>query len=106
MDLSNIRKIIEERTLIVERKNVDDTLSELNQFLDSWIKDSELQTDLEYHFSTLSKQAIRNAINKNRLLRRYSERELRKAEKPTLDSMREIETTSGLKLYDREWWLK
>lgn len=106
MDLSNIRKIIEERTLIVERKNVDDTLSELNQFLDSWIKDSELQTALEYHFSTSNKQAMRNAINKNRLLRRYSERELRKAEKTTLDSMREIETTSGLKLFDREWWLK
>ncbi|MBB3907326.1 DISARM system helicase DrmA [Anoxybacteroides rupiense] len=106
MDLSNLRKIIKERTFIVETKNVYDTLSELNQFLDSWIKDSELQTALEYHFSTSNKQSIRNAISKNRLLRRYSERELRKAEKPTLDSMREIETTSSLKLYDREWWLK
>lgn len=106
MDLSNIRKIIEERTLIVEKKNVDDTLSELNQFLDSWIKDSELQTDLEYYFFASNKQAMRNARNKNRLLRRYWEKELRKTEKPTLDSMREIETTSGLKLYDKEWWLK
>jgi hypothetical protein len=106
MDLSNIRKIIEDRTLIVEKKNVDDTLSELNQFLDSWIKDSELQTDLEYYFFASNKQAMRNARNKNRLLRRYWEKELRKTEKPTLDSMREIETTSGLKLYDKEWWLK
>lgn len=106
IDLSFIRKIIESRSLIVEKKNVNDTLSELNQFLDSWILDSDLQTDLVYHFSTSNKQAMKNAINKNRLLRRYWEKELRKNEKPTLDSMREIETTSGLKLYDKEWWYK
>lgn len=102
-NLSNIRETIRERVSIVEKKNATDTISELNQFLDSWIKDSELHTDLEYYFSTMSKYA---SINKNRLLRRYAEKELRRVEKPTLDSMREIEITSSLKLYDKEWWLK
>ncbi|WP_016837703.1 DISARM system helicase DrmA [Ureibacillus thermosphaericus] len=106
INLSELKKIIEERTMTVERKNVNDTLSELNNFLDNWIRDSELQTELEYHFSTFDKQAVRRAGNKKRLLRRQSDIVLRETERLTLDSMREIETSSSLKLYDKEWWLK
>lgn len=108
IDLSDIRKTIEERVKIIEKKNVDDTSSELNHFFDSWLRDSELKKDLVYYFSTYNRQTCKKNKNKyNRLLRRYSEKELRKEEKPTLDSMRGIETPSGLNLFEKEkWWLK
>ncbi|WP_223492143.1 DISARM system helicase DrmA [Sutcliffiella horikoshii] len=98
IDLSVIKSIILDRVSIVEPNNVDGTIADLDEFLDEWIATSSLDKELLYYFSTMSKQA--KFKKQNRLLRRYSEKELSKHERPTLDSMRQIEGSSRLYLYE------
>lgn len=98
VDLSVIKSIIQERVRIVEPNNVDGTLADLDEFLDEWIATSSLEKNLVYYFYSKSKQA--RFQTQNRLLRRYSEKELSPHERPTLDSMRQIEGSSGLYLYE------
>ncbi|MEH7309271.1 helicase-related protein, partial [Neobacillus drentensis] len=102
VDLSAIKSIIRNRVSVVEPKNIDGTLADLDEFLDEWIATSSLEKNLVYYFSTMSKKA--KYQTQNRLLRRYSEKELSEHERPTLDSMRQIEGSSRLYLY--EGWEK
>lgn len=105
-DLKKIKQVIEDRVKIVETKNLNGTRDDLNMFLDDWIKLSELETKLEYYFWTGGRFSKKNAISKNRLLRRYSEESRRPEERATLDAMRDIETTANLFLYEGDWFNK
>ncbi|MEH7248594.1 DISARM system helicase DrmA [Neobacillus niacini] len=98
VDLSVIKSIIRNRVSVVETNNIDGTLADLDEFLDEWIATSSLEKNLVYYFSTMSKKA--KFHTQNRLLRRYSEKELSPHERPTLDSMRQIEGSSRLYLYE------
>lgn len=98
VDLSTIKSIIRNRVSIVEPNNIDGTLADLDEFLDEWIATSSLEKNLVYYFNIKSKQA--RFQTQNRLLRRYSEKELSEHERPTLDSMRQIEGSSRLYLYE------
>jgi hypothetical protein len=97
-DLSVLKSIVRNRVSVVESNNIEGTISDLEEFIDEWIATSELDKELVYYFSTKSKQA--RFGKQNRLLRRYWEKELSEHEKPTLDSMRQIEGSSKLYLYE------
>lgn len=99
IDLGFIRDIINKRVEIVDSRSRDDTIDDLNRFIDNWIHLSSIQEKLQYYFHPDSKNArMKNLV---RLLGRYSEKK-EKHEKQTLDSMRQIEGTS--KLYVYEGW--
>lgn len=98
VDLSQVKSIIRNRVSVVEPNNIEGTLADLDEFLDEWIATSSLEKNLVYYFSTLSKQA--KFQTQNRLMRRSSEKELADHERLTLDSMRQIEGSSGLYLFE------
>lgn len=100
VDLGILRDIINERVKIVDSRSRDDTIDDLNRFIDGWIHLSSIHEKLRYYFNPNSKNArVQNSV---RLLGRYSEKK-KKHEKQTLDSMRQIEGTS--KLYVYEGWV-
>lgn len=100
IDLSFLRDIINERAKTVDSRSKDDAIEDLNLFIDRWIRLSTLNDKLQYYFYPYNKNArVQNLV---RLLGRYSE-ETEKHEKQTLDSMRQIEGTS--KLYVYEGWV-
>jgi hypothetical protein len=100
IDLSFLKDIINERVNIVDSRNNVDTINDLNRFIDGWIHLSTIHEKLQYYFYPNSKNA--RVQEKVRLLGRYSEKK-EKHEKQTLDSMRQIEGTS--KLYIYEGWV-
>ncbi|ENQ3107288.1 DNA helicase [Bacillus cereus] len=103
VNLHSLKEIIRERVSIVESKNTAKTIKELDEFLDKWINIASIEKILEYYFYADSKKA-RTKTNK-RILRRFGEKAKGEAhEKPTVDSMRQIEGTS--KLYIYEGWEK
>lgn len=101
MNLSQLKEIIKKRVGVVEQRNTVDTLRDLEQFLDEWISYSALENELQYYFYPKSKNA--RIGNQNRLLARFSE-DKEFGGKPTLDSMRQVEGTSSLYIY--EGWNK
>jgi hypothetical protein len=99
IDLTFLRDLINQRAKIVDLKSKDDTVEDLNRFIDEWVRLSTLNEKLQYYYYPNSKNArVHNPV---RLLGRYSEKK-EKHEKQTLDSMRQIEGTS--KLYVYEGW--
>ncbi|UOQ44065.1 DISARM system helicase DrmA [Halobacillus salinarum] len=100
IDLGFLRNLISERVKVVDSRSRVDTINDLNRFFDGWIHLSSVHENLQYYFYPNSKYArVNNLI---RLLGRYSEKK-EKHEKQTLDSMRQIEGTS--KLYVYEGWI-
>lgn len=100
IDLGFLRDLIKKRVKIVDSRSKDDTIDDLNQFIDGWIYLSSTHKNLQYYFYPNSKNArVKSLI---RLLGRYSEKK-EKHEKQTLDSMRQIEGSS--KLYVYEGWI-
>lgn len=100
INLEFLRDLIDERVRIVDHSSKEDTINDLNQFIDGWIRLSSIYEKLQYYFYPNSKNArVHNLV---RLLGRYSEKK-EKYENQTLDSMRQIEGTS--KLYIYEGWI-
>lgn len=97
IDLSFLRDVINQRAKIIDSRSKDDTVEDLNRFIDEWVRLSTLNDKLQYYFYPNSKNSrVQNLV---RLLGRYSE-ETEKHEKQTLDSMRQIEGTSKLYIYE------
>lgn len=98
--LNTLREKIEKRVKTVEYRNLNDTMSDLDSFLDSWIKLSNEEKELRYYFYKDSKRGQETAKRYNRLLAYYTEKNLT-VERATLNSMREVENTSKLYFYTR-----
>jgi hypothetical protein len=81
------KDIILQRVSVVASKAKDDTMREMEIFIDEWKYLSAGDKNLYYY--------IKNTENYNRLLNYYNEYCTPK-EKPTLNSMREVESTSSL----------
>lgn len=97
VDLSYLKEVLMNRIRIVEPRNVEESMVDLNQFLDQWIEKSTLEKDLQYYFYPNKKQA--RIESKNRILARFSE-DKQYGGKSTLDSMRQVEGTSSLYIYE------
>jgi len=79
-----------QRVAVVASKANDDTLREMDIFIDEWKHLSKGDKKLYYY--------VKNTEKFNRLLNYYNEFCTPK-EKPTLNSMREVESTSALYYY-------
>ncbi|TWH59342.1 helicase-like protein [Desulfitobacterium sp. LBE] len=88
--LQEAKKIILQRVAVVASKANDDTLREMDIFIDEWKHLSNGDKKLYYY--------VKNTEKFNRLLNYYNEFCTPK-EKPTLNSMREVESTSALYYY-------
>lgn len=85
--IQKAKDIILQRASVVASKANDDTLREMDIFIDEWKHLSNGEKRLFYY--------VKNTENYNRLLNFYNEYCTPK-EKPTLNSMREVESTSSL----------
>jgi len=107
IDLSSIKETLINRVKIVDSKNLLDTTQDINQYIDLWMEAAQLYPDLKYYFYP-TKERI--ASQEKRLLSRFNDlKHIKEAvdtkyERPTLDSMRQIEGTS--KVYIYEGWSK
>lgn len=103
LDLFSIKETLINRVKTVDSKNLLDTIQDINQFLDLWIEAAELYPDLKYYYYP-SKERIEK--KDKRLLSRFNDlKTIResvdtKYEHPTLDSMRQIESTSKIYIYE------
>jgi ribosomal protein L32 len=97
LDLTELKDLIKERTEVVEHRNVDVTIQELEQFLGKWQYLAERDNGVVYWKSD------KRLGQKNRLLRRLSDNPQGEHERLTMDSMRSIEQTSKLYIQD-DWW--
>lgn len=88
--INEARKIIVERVSRISASNISDTEAEINTFIDDWKKLSNEEKTLYYY--------IFNTDKGNRLLNFYDKFPAPK-EKPTLNSMREVENTASLYYY-------
>lgn len=96
--LQEIIDIIKTRVQMVEDKNVEETLSDLNAFLDHWNSlAKEPNKKLEYYFSQQNRWK-KNKTDTNRLICQFTEHAT--VEKPTLTSMRGVESASQLYYYN------
>ncbi|PGW76578.1 DISARM system helicase DrmA [Bacillus cereus] len=97
IDLSYLREVIKKRVGIVEPGNSIDTMQDLEKFLDEWINYSTSEDNLQYYFHPKNKKA--RVGNNTRILARFTEdKECRG--RATLDSMRQVEGTSSLYIYE------
>jgi len=97
VDLNYLKDVVKKRVSIVEYRNISDTMEHLQHFLDEWIGLAEAGDKLHYYFNPNTRNArIGNGV---RLLSRFSE-EKEYGGKPTLDSMRQVEGTSSLYIYE------
>lgn len=87
------RKIIYERVTTVEVLNRQDTMSEFTYFIDDWKRLNNEEKDLFYY--------IVDTSNYNRLIN-YYDKFVSSHEKPTLNSMREVESPAQLYYYTGE----
>lgn len=102
INLMGLRKIISERVTVSDTKNKKDTMMDLNKFIDEWIKLSTTKGKLVYYTSP-KKNVLPNG--EVRLLSRHNDiKPKNKNEYDTLDSMRQIESTS--KIFIKERWGK
>lgn len=88
--IEGAKKVIMQRVAIVAPKALDETLREMDNFIDEWKSLSIGEKKLRYY--------IKNTDKFNRLLNFYNEYCTPK-EMPTLNSMREVESTSALYYY-------
>jgi len=88
--IQEAKDIILQRGAVVASKANDDTLREMDIFIDEWKHLCNSDKRLFYY--------VKNTENFNRLLNFYNEYCTPK-EKPTLNSMREVESTSSLYYY-------
>lgn len=89
-EINAIIDVIEERLTIVNPSARLDTKAEIEQFIDKWKKLAIDKKDLRYYVVDTEKY--------NRLMNYYGEHTA-KDEKPTLNSMREVESASNLYYY-------
>lgn len=97
MDLNYLKDVVKKRVSTVEYRNVSDTMEHLQHFLDEWISRAASEDNLQYYFNPKTRSA--RIGNQRRLLARFSE-EKDHGGKPTLDSMRQVEGTSSLYIYE------
>ena len=91
MIINEAKQIILDRVKSVEILNLEDTEKEVDIFLDDWKRLNEEEKNLFYY--------IVNTDKGNRLLN-YYDKYVNDKEKPTLNSMREVETASALYYYE------
>ncbi len=91
--IEETKKVIIERLKVVSAKAKEDTSFEINQFIEDWKCLSKEEKELYYY--------IKNTEKYNRLLNYYNEYCTAK-EKPTLNSMREVESSSALYYFTEE----
>ena len=92
-EIENVIELIEDRLAIVNPAARTDTRLEIEQFIDKWKKLAKEKKDLRYYVVDTEKN--------NRLMNYYGE-PTAKDEKPTLNSMREVESASNLYYYWEE----
>ena len=91
--LEEAKNVIMERVAVVSPKAQQDTLSEMSGFIEDWKQLSKEEKYLYYY--------VVNTEKYNRLLNYYS-KPCTSKEKPTLNSMREVESSSSLYYYIEE----
>lgn len=91
MIINEAKQIILDRVKNVEILNLTDTEKEIDIFLDDWKRLNEEEKNLFYY--------VVNTDKCNRLLN-YYDKYINDKEKPTLNSMREVETASALYYYE------
>ena len=89
-EINSVIELIEDRLAIVNPVAKADTKAEFEQFIDKWKKLAIDKKDLRYYVVDTGKY--------NRLMNYYGE-PTAKDEKPTLNSMREVESASNLYYY-------
>ena len=89
-EINSVIELIEDRLAIVNPAARADTKAEIEQFIDKWKKLAIDKKDLRYYVVDTEKY--------NRLMNYYGE-PTAKDEKPTLNSMREVESASNLYYY-------
>lgn len=92
-EINTVIERIKERIIVVDPKNKDDALSEIEYFLDEWIKLSRKSKKLRYWIYYLN--SLYKFGDTSRLLKMYSERG-KDYEKATLNSMRNVQQQSEL----------
>ena len=92
-EINAVIELIEDRLTIVNPAVKADTKAEMEQFIDQWKKLAVDKKDLRYYVVDTEKY--------NRLMNYYGE-PTAKDEKPTLNSMREVESASNLYYYWEE----
>lgn len=98
VNTNEIKEFIKSRVSIADVKNLYDTLSDFDYFLDNWKKMSLTEKKFNYYFYP-NKKNLQNS--EKRLLSRYNDRQPKdKSEWDTLDSLRNIEASSKLFLYE------
>lgn len=104
-DLSFIKEVLLNRVKVVDSKNLLDASKDINQYIDLWIEAAQLNPNLKYYFYPTKERIASKEI---RLLSRFNdlksikESVVTRYERPTLDSMRQIEGTSKVYIYE-EW---
>ena len=89
-EINSVIELIEDRLAIVNPAARADTKAEIEQFIDKWKKLAIDKKDLRYYVVDTEKY--------NRLMNYYGE-PTAKDEKPTLNSMREVESAANLYYY-------
>ncbi|MDF9417611.1 DISARM system helicase DrmA [Bacillus altitudinis] len=97
MDMKYIKEVVKKRVSTVEYRNVSDTMDHLQHFLEEWINLAKSEDNLQYYFHPNTKHA--RIESRPRLLARFSE-DKKYGGKTTLDSMRQVEGTSSLYIYE------
>jgi hypothetical protein len=92
-DINNVIERMKDRIVLVDSKNKDDALNEIEYFLDEWIKLSRRSEKLRYWIYYLNYSY--KFGHTSRLLKMYSEKG-KDYEKATLNSMRNVQQQSEL----------
>lgn len=100
IDIKIIKEYILQRVSISDFKNYRDTEVDINKIIDKWIELSARYEAFRYYFYPSKKQLEKN---ENRLLSRFNDITPKQEDTfDTLDSMRQIESTS--KIFIKEGW--
>jgi superfamily II DNA/RNA helicase len=99
-DISELKQFIINRVSISDMKNKFDTERDIHKILDKWIEVATKNSELKYYFYPSKKQLEKEEV---RLLSRFNDiTPKNKDEFDTLDSMRQIESTS--KIFIKDGW--
>lgn len=96
-DLDDILQIIRERIAIVDPNNLESSLQDIRYFIDEWITLARKNKNLYYHVSSSNKGY---KMKKNQRLLKFFGENGANYEKPTLNSMRNVQKEVGLYLWE------
>lgn len=100
INIADLKNVFYKRVSISDIKNIHETMNDLDNFIDNWLGLSASNTSLQYYFYPNKKNLEKSEL---RLLSRFNDRVPKVIEEyDTLDSMRQIETSS--KIYIKEGW--